>query len=185
MKLTVTSRTGEKKSDVKKIRREGNIPGIVYAPGKTPEKIIVNGSEYGALMRKVKSGQLPTTVFTLVAGNKQQKAIVKEVQYEITRYEVSHLDFEELNDDVLVKIKVPITITGAVDCVGVKLGGTLRQVVRFVEVECLPKHIPSEFVVDVKDLGIGQVKRLADLKVPEKVRPLAKETEVLIVVAKV
>src|SRR5690348_16311478 len=98
MKLTVTSRTGVKKSDVKQIRREGNVPGVIYAPGKTPEMITVNGNEYGALIRKVRPGQLSTTVFTLVSGSKQRKAIVKEVQYEITRYEVSHLDFEELED---------------------------------------------------------------------------------------
>ncbi len=184
MKLTVTSRTGVKKSDVKQIRREGNVPGVIYAPGKTPEMVTVSGSEYGALLRKVKPGQLPTTVFTLVSGSKERKAIVKEVQYEITRYEVSHLDFEELKDDVLVKVKVPITIVGAADCVGVKLGGTLRQVVRFIEVECLPKNIPAEFVVDVKDLGIAQVKRVEDLGISEKVHPLAKKEEVVVVVAK-
>ncbi len=185
MKLTVTSRTGEKKSDVKKIRREGNIPGIIYAPGKSPEQVVVNGNEYGALMRQVKPGRLSTTVFTLISEGKQRNAIVKEVQYEITRYEVSHLDFEELQDSVVVKIKVPITIVGAVDCIGVKLGGTLRQVTRFIEVECLPKNIPTEFVIDVKDLGIGQVKRLGDIAVSEKVKPLAKADEVLVVVAKV
>lgn len=184
MKLTVTSRTGVKKSDVKQIRRAGNIPGVIYAPGKTPEMITVNGSEYGALIRKVKPGQLSTTVFTLVVDSKQRKAILKEVQYEITRYEVSHLDFEELKDDVPVKIKVPIAITGAVDCVGVKLGGALRQVARFIEVECLPKHIPTEFVVDVKDLGIAQVRRLEDMNIPDKVRPLVGKDEVVVVVAK-
>ncbi len=184
MKFTVTARASQKKSDTKQLRREGNIPGIIYAPGKEPEMIVVNGTEYATAMRSIKSGQLPTTVFTLVLGNKQRKAILKEVQYEITNYQVSHLDFEELNDDVLVQVKVPINITGGVDCAGVKLGGFLRQVIRFVKVECLPKHIPTEFMIDVRELGIAQSKRLSDIVLPKGVRPLAGLDEVVVVIAK-
>lgn len=184
MKLTVTSRTGRKKTDAKQTRRDGNIPGIIYAPGKTPEAIVINGNEYATLTRKITPGQLSTTIFTLQMGNKERKAILKEVQYEITRYQVSHLDFIELIDDQPVQVKVPITITGAVDCIGVKLGGFLRQVIRFLEVECLPKHIPTEFAIDVRDLGIAQVKRLSDLKISDKVKPLAEMDEVVVVIAK-
>ncbi|MBI2742539.1 MAG: 50S ribosomal protein L25/general stress protein Ctc [Chlamydiales bacterium] len=184
MKLTVTARAQKKKSDTKQVRREGNIPGIIYSPGKEPELIVINGIEYATLMRSVESGRLPTTIFTLVFGKKERRAILKEVQYEITNYQVSHLDFQELHEDVLVQVKVPISITGAADCPGVKLGGFLRQVIRTVQVECLPKHIPTEFVVDVKDLGIAQSKRLSDINLPKHVRPLAKMDEVLAVIAK-
>ena len=184
MKLTVTSRAGRKKTDTKQTRREGNIPGILYAAGKTPEAIVVDGKEYATLTRKITPGQLSTTVFALQMGGKERKAILKEVQYEITRYDVSHLDFIELIEGQPVQVKIPVTITGAVDCAGVKLGGFLRQVVRFVEVECLPKHLPTEFVIDVRELGIGQVKRVSDLKIPEKVTPLIGKDDVIVVIAK-
>jgi large subunit ribosomal protein L25 len=184
MKLTVNAREGETKSAIKQVRRQGNIPGIIYAPGQTPESVVVDGTEFATAMRGIKPGQLPTTVFTLAGGKKERKAILKEIQYAITTYQVSHLDFEELKDDVKVQVKVPITLTGASDCIGVKLGGFLRQVVRFIEVECLPKHLPKEFEVDVRDLGITQVKRLSDLSMPTHVRPLANMEEVIVVVAK-
>ncbi len=184
MKLTVTARSKEKKSDTKQLRREGNIPGVIYAPGKEPETIVVNGTEYATAMRSIKAGQLPTTVFTLVAGSKKRQAILKEVQYGITNYRVSHLDFEELQDDVPVEVKVPVNVIGGVDCAGVKLGGFLRQVVRFVRVECLPKHIPAEFVVDVRELGIAQSKRLSDIAMPKGVRPLMDLDKVVVIVAK-
>jgi len=74
-----------------------------------------------------------------------------------------HLDFEELKPDTVVSVKVPIECTGVVDCVGVKLGGVVRQVIRYVKVRCLPKNIPSVFQVDVKDLSINQSRRLNDL----------------------
>lgn len=184
MKLAVKQRVGEKKKDVKDVRREGNIPAIIYSSKGQPEKLEVNGTEFQAILREMKSGQLPTTLFTLHDGNKERRAIIKDIQYHITSYIVTHIDFEELVDGVTVCVKVPVNCTGVAECMGIKLGGFLRQVVRHVKVECLPKHIPSEFVVDVRDLGIRQSKRLRDVAMPSGVRAIAKPEEVLVVIAK-
>lgn len=184
MKLAVEKRVSEKKKDVKDIRREGNIPAIIYFSKGQPEKLVVNGEEFKAALRNMKPGQLPTTVFTLSDGTKSRKAIVKDIQYQPTTYVVSHIDFEELVEDVPVNVKVPVNCAGVADCTGIKLGGFLRQVVRHVKVQCLPKHIPSEFIVDVKDLGIRQSKRMKDVSLPAGVKALARPEEVLVVIAK-
>lgn len=184
MKLTVKSREGEKKGDIKQIRREGNIPAIIYSSSTKPEKMIVDGMEFAAILRGVLPGQLPTTIFTLSNGKKERKAIIKDIQYHLTTYKVSHIDFEELLEEVPVSVKVPVNCTGVVDCVGIKLGGFLRQVTRHVKVECLPKNIPAEFLIDVRDLGIRQSKRLKDIAMPQGVRPLAGTDEVIVVIAK-
>jgi len=184
MKLTMKSRDGEKKADIKQIRREGNIPAIIYSSSTKPEKLIIDGTEFAAILRGVLPGQLPTTVFTLNDGKKERRAIIKDIQYHLTTYRVSHIDFEELLDNVPVSVKVPVNCIGIVDCVGIKLGGFLRQVTRHVKVECLPKHIPSEFIIDVRDLGIRQSKRLKDIAMPQGVRPLASTDEVIVVIAK-
>jgi large subunit ribosomal protein L25 len=184
MKLAVKNRVGEKKKDIKEIRREGNIPAIIYSSKSQPEKLIVTGPEFNAILREMKPGQLPTTIFVLSDGKKERRAIIKDIQYHLTTYIVSHIDFEELIDNVPVSVKVPVNCIGVGDCVGIKLGGFLRQVVRHVKVECLPKNIPAEFLVDVKELGIRQSKRLKDLAMPSGVRPLAKPEEVVVVIAK-
>jgi large subunit ribosomal protein L25 len=184
MKLAVKQRVGEKKKDIKEIRREGNIPAIIYSSKGQPEKLIISGAEFSTILREMKPGQLPTTVFVLSDGKKERRAIIKDIQYHLTTYNVSHIDFEELVDDVPVCIKVPVNCIGVGNCTGIKLGGFLRQVVRHVQVECLPKNIPSEFIVDVKDLGIRQSKRLKDLVMPSGVRPLANPEEVVVVIAK-
>lgn len=184
MELTVKARESEKKSDVKKIRREGDIPSILYSSKTAPETLIINGTEFASALRQIKSGQLPTTIFTLKGGKHQRRAIVKDIQYHLTTYNVTHLDFEELADDVPVCVKVPVNCVGVADCIGVKLGGFLRQVVRHVKVECLPRHIPDQFLLDVKDLGIRQSKRLKDIVLPKGIRFLARPEEVLVVIAK-
>ena len=184
MKLAVKKREGEKKKDLKQIRRDGNVPAIVYSSKSQAETVIIDGAQFNAILRDMKPGQLPTTIFTLVDGKKEKRAIIKDIQYHLTTYRVSHIDFEELIENVPVSVKVPVNCIGVGDCIGIKLGGFLRQVVRHVKVECLPNHIPSEFLVDVKDLGIRQSKRLKDIAMPNGVRPLTSTEEVVVVIAK-
>lgn len=184
MKLTITPRSAKAKGEIKQIRRKGNIPAVVYAPGEKAESIEVNGAEFGALVREIKAGHLPTSVFTLVIGNKEVKAIIKDIQYNMINYKVSHIDFEKLSDKVLITVNVPVTCAGIVDCVGIKLGGFLRQVYRTVSVECLPGVMPKEFVIDIRELGIGQSRRLSDIPMPKGVKPLEDMKKVLVVIGK-
>lgn len=184
MKLTVTNRPAARKSEAKEIRRKGNIPAVLYSAGNSCENLEINGDQFKAVIRGIKSGRLSTTRFTLSDGKKDRAAIVKDIQYHPTTYQILHLDFEELIDNTPVNVKVPIHCTGIVECMGIKLGGFLRQVIRTVKVECLPQDIPTEFLVDIRDLGIRQSKRLRDLKFPSGVRPLAPVEEVVVVIAK-
>jgi large subunit ribosomal protein L25 len=185
MKLQVCKRNLLKKSETKRIRREGGIPCALYVRGKATDTMTVQGSEFSVLMRGLQPGRLSTAIFTLVdEQGKMHKAILKEIQYEPTTYAVVHLDFEELFDDVKVKLKVPIECIGIVDCVGIKLGGVLRQVLRHVSVCCLPKDIPSTFQLDVKSLALFESKRLSDIEIPQTIRPLTNLNEVAVVIAK-
>jgi len=185
MKLKVFKREQVKKSESNRIRREGNIPAVVYVRGKPTEAVVIDGTEFSSFLRTVQQGRLSTTVFSLKEeGGKERRTILKEIQYHPTTYQVQHLDFEELFDDVPVTLNVPIECTGVVDCVGVKLGGVLRQVIRKLRVRCLPKDIPTFFTVDVRSMGQNDKKRLADLEIPQTVKPVANLNEVAIVIAK-
>lgn len=185
MKLQVFKRADLKKSTTKKIRREGQIPAVLYVRGQATEAIGIEATEFSSMLRTIKPGRLSTVVFNLSDGHgKERRAILKEVQYEPTTYNVHHLDFEELFNDAQISVKVPIECIGVADCVGVKAGGNLRQVLRAVRVRCLPKDIPTVFQFDVKNMGINETKRLEDLDIPNTVRPLANLREVAVVVAK-
>lgn len=184
MKLAVSKRTSGKKGETNKLRREGNIPAIMYGANKPGIPIHVKADEIKSILRNIKSGLLATTVFELTEGSHKHKAIIKEIQYHVTSYEVEHIDFALVSDDKPVTVNVPIQMTGVADCVGVKLGGFIRQVVRTLKVTCLPKHIPQELTVDVANLNIAQSITLADISIPSNVRPVAKMTEVAVIVGK-
>lgn len=185
MKLNVFKRKQIKQSESNRIRREGNIPAVIYERGKEGRSVAINGAEFSSMMRNVLPGRLSTTVFSLKdEDGKVLTALVKDIQYHITTYKVLHLDFEELSDKELVKVNVPIECVGVVDCIGVKLGGVLRQVVRHIRVRCLPKDIPQSFTIDVRTMGQNDKKRLKDLEIPQSIKPISDLNEVAIIIAK-
>jgi large subunit ribosomal protein L25 len=185
MKLNYCERIRQRKSDTSRLRKEGVIPAVIYSSGKGSSSISVIESDYTALLRTVKPGHLSTQVFELTDGaGVARRAILKDIQYHPTNYQIIHLDFEELIKDHKVNVKVPIEWINVADCVGVKLGFVLRAVIRSIRVSCLPDDIPVAFQLDVKELGPRDSKRLKDLDIPNNVRPLQSLEEVAVVVAK-
>lgn len=186
MKLQAVKRAAHSKSEAKKLRREGFIPAVLYVKGKEGETLAVQASEFNTHLRQVKSGHLPTTIFSLVdEKGKERRVLVKDIQYNVTSYAVTHLDFEELLPKHKVNVKVPIECVGQVDCVGIKLGGVLRQVIRHMRL-CVedPKDIPPYFELDIRELGLKQSKRLSDIPLPKTARPLDNLNEVVAVIVK-
>ncbi|MBT3394353.1 MAG: 50S ribosomal protein L25 [Waddliaceae bacterium] len=185
MKLSVTKRAKATKKEAKRFRREGNIPAVIYSTRNDAENIVVDGEEFATAMRAIEKGGLPTTTFTLTDGEgKERRAVVKDIQYHITSYDILHLDFVELFDDVTVRVNVPIRFKGVEKCEGIKLGGVLRSVIRYCNVSCLPADIPQQFVLDVSKLAMTQSLRLRDIAFSKGVKPLSNVDEVAVVIAK-
>jgi large subunit ribosomal protein L25 len=184
MKLAVHKRISGKKGENNRLRREGHVPGILYGTKQAGTPVYVKGDEFQTILRGLKPGLLATTVFEIQDGAQKHKAVIKDVQYHVATYAIEHLDFEILSDDKPVTINVPIQMVGALDCAGVKLGGSLRQVIRSLKVSCLPKDIPQTFSLDVRALELSQCKRLSDIEIPNGIRPLAEMNNVAIIVAK-
>lgn len=185
MKLSIVQRKAGKKSSAKVLRREGKIPAILYGPRQeSGHPIAVERAEIDALLRATPSQLLSTTVLELLEGEKSMRVIVKEVQYHPVTYAILHIDFFLVEDDLPLTVNVPIQLVGTAECAGVKLGGFIRQVIRFLKVKCRLKDLPREFILDIQALGLSEVKRLSDIALPKEVRPLAKMNEVAVVIAK-
>lgn len=185
MDLLISKREKMGKCANRRIRREGGIPAVVYSKGEAGDNVTVNRGSYEAALRQIKPGHLPTTIFNLKEeGGKDRKVLVKDVHYHATTYDVEHLDLEELHEDVEVNAKVPIVCTGQGRCEGIKEGGVLRQVIRHTRVRCLPKHLPSEFQLDISSLKMKESKRLSDLSFADELRPLDNLQEVAAAIVK-
>jgi large subunit ribosomal protein L25 len=182
--IDVVPREKGTKGKVKNLRRLGDIPAVLYVPSKESENIAVNGEQFRAILRNMKNGHLATTVFLVKYKNESFKAIVKDINYETVSYDVIHLDLQRLDDKAEVTITVPIQYVGEDECAGIKLGGFLRKIVRGVKVKCLPKDIPAEFLIDVKNLGISDAKKISDIVMPTGVKAVSSLDKVAAVIAK-
>lgn len=184
MKLTAFVRSKGKKSELTKIRNAGDIPSVFYGPNQPSKSIFLKGSDFQEILRKITPGQLATQIFDLSLEGKDYKALIKEIQYHRTTYQIEHVDFEMVTDPVPVTVNASISCKNVVECVGVKKGGMLRQILRKVKVSCLLKNMPSSFEVDVAEMEIGQNKKLKDIFFPEGVTPIANLEEVVVAVSK-
>jgi large subunit ribosomal protein L25 len=185
MKLKIAKREVNSRSQIKALRREGIIPAVIYHNTKESEALSIHAAEFAALLRTVPPGRLSTRRFTLTdASGGTRVAILKDIQYHPVTYQVIHLDFEELVDNLSVNVKIPIECVGVADCIGIKQGGFLRQVLRSIRVNCMPQDIPEFFTLNVQEMGMRDCKKIKDLTIPQSVKPLVNMNEVVVVIAK-
>jgi len=161
------------KNAARRVRRSGNIPAVVYGAKKESVAVTVNPKQISRILHS-ESGH--NTVFDLKVGSEQSKAMIVDWQYEPIKGSLLHIDLKRIAMDKALRVKVPVQLTGVPE--GVKThGGILEQIVREVEIECLPSDIPDHIDVDVTPLVFGQVLRVSDLPHSGKLKFITDETQ--------
>ena len=172
-KIEVSKRElSNKKSFVKNLRNNGEIPGVYYShDSKESIPFMVTQK---VLREALKSN---AQVYKINVGNKLRDVIIKSMQYHPMTEEIVHIDLYGVDMDTKVTVKVPIIIIG--QAIGIKEGGVLNQNMTELEVECLPSDIPQNIEVDISDLGLGDALRLENITVSETLA-LVGESDALI-----
>jgi len=150
-----------KKSFVKGLRHNGDIPGIYYShDSKESIPFMVTQK---VLREALKSD---SQVYKINVGSKTRDVIIKSIQYHPITEKMIHIDLYGVDMDTKVVVKVPIVIIG--QSVGVKdEGGVLNQSMTEVEIECLPQYIPQHIEADISDLAIGDTLRLDNINLAD------------------
>lgn len=172
--VVATPRTGKfNKNAARRVRVAGKIPAVLYGAGHEPVAVEVDPK---AISRILFSESGHNTIFDLTLGEQVNaaKAMIVDWQREPINDKLIHIDLKRIALDKVLRVSVPIKLVGT--SVGVKTqGGILDQVLREVEIECLPADIPSHIDIDVTNLGLHQVLRVSDLPHNEKVKFLEDE----------
>lgn len=158
------ARTG--KSGVRSIRRAGKVPGVVYGI-QEPTPLTVCPKELESLLGTRAGSNVVFQLRVEGEAGTERPAIVKALQRDSMRGTIMHADFLEIRMDEKIQVAIPVALVG--ESPGEKLGGTLSQLLREMEVECLPHAIPDELAVDVSGVGLGDVVHVRDLRLPEGV----------------
>jgi large subunit ribosomal protein L25 len=164
--LEAQTREPGTKNHARRVRREGKIPAVVYGAGKDSLPISVDPR---VVTRILNSDTGHNTIFDLAMDGEKTKAMIVDWQYEPIKGRLLHIDLKRIALDKVLRVSVPIELTG--EATGVKQeGGILEQMLREVEIECLPADIPSHIDVDVSELTFGKVLRVADLPHSDKLK---------------
>ncbi|HTW60241.1 MAG TPA: 50S ribosomal protein L25 [Terracidiphilus sp.] len=160
------------KNAARRVRAAGKIPAVLYGPGHEPVAVEVEPKQISRILFS-ETGH--NTIFDVqLDGQATAKAMIVDWQREPIKDQLIHIDLKRIALDKTLRVKVRVKLMGVP--VGVKTeGGILDQVLREVEIECLPADIPSHIDVDVSGLGMHQVLRVNGLPHSEKIRYLSSE----------
>ena len=149
------------KNAARRLRRQGQVPGVLYGGDGKSVTLAVNTKQLAAILRS-ESGH--NTIFKVKLPTGDQPAMLKDWQVDPLLGSLLHVDLLRVAMDVRIHVMVPVHTFGEPQ--GVKLqGGIFEMVTREVEVECLPSDIPGEIRVDVSELMIGKQLRVGDLPI--------------------
>ncbi|WP_058187351.1 50S ribosomal protein L25 [Terracidiphilus gabretensis] len=160
------------KNAARRVRVAGKIPAVLYGAGHEAIAVEVDPRQISRILYS-ESGH--NTIFDVdLSGTGTAKAMIVDWQLDPIKDSLIHIDLKRIALDKTLKVSVPIRLVGT--AIGVKAeGGILDQVLREVEIECLPGDIPSHIDVDVTNLALHAVVRVKDLPHTDKYKFLAEE----------
>jgi len=177
--ITSSLRESTGKGPNRQLRRSGKIPAVLYGHPRESVSLVVDPKE---ILKILHSQAGENTIFELnIPGSDKVNCLIKEYQLEPVSQELLHADFYEVAMDQKLQLHVPLIPRG--EAYGVKTeGGLLAVVHRELKVECLPVDIPEHLEVDVTSMKIGDLLRVRDIPVSDKIKILADADEVVVTV---
>jgi len=173
--IQAEARQGTGKGVARKLRAVGKVPAVVYGRGIDPIAVAVDRM---SLIRAFKTDAGRNVLIDLEVEGDTHLTLARELQRDAVKGTILHVDFLKIARDVEIEVDVPIHIAG--ESPGVKEGGVIEHHIWSVRVACLPGNVPERLDADVSTMIIGDMLRVADLKVPEGVTVLTNAEEAVL-----
>ena len=158
--MQVQIRNEKGKQAAKKLRNHGLIPGILYGVGEKPTPLSLDRKELTVLLNKY--GRNKVFELSLGAG-KKVNAFIYEIQHSALSGDINHVDFKHISLKEKIHVILPVHLEGIPE--GVKNeGGIIEMILHRLEVKGLPTDIPGQIIIDVKDMHLGDVVHVRDIK---------------------
>jgi large subunit ribosomal protein L25 len=180
--LVAEFRETQGKGASRRLRHEGKVPAILYGGHTAARNLTLSHQK---LMIMLENERFYSTILSLKVGDQTQAAILKDVQRHPFKNAIVHIDFQRVEENEKIRIRVPLHFTGAAASPGVKSqGGIVSHMRNEAEVTCLPKDLPEFIEVDISGLSLNESIHLSQLKVPDGVVlvELAKEDAAVVAI---
>ncbi len=180
--LVAEFRETQGKGASRRLRHDGKVPAILYG-GHLDARALTLSHQKLSLM--LENERFYSTILNLKVGNDSQAAILKDVQRHPYKNAIVHVDFQRVEENEKIRIKIPLHFKGESISPGVKTqGGIVSHMRNDVEVSCLPKDLPEFIEVDLSGLSLNESIHLSQLKIPDGVHlvDLAKEDAAVVAI---
>ena len=166
--LEANIRDNSTKGQLNAIRKNGNVPAIVYGGKDKNQKISVSKKLLKLLIEK---DNFLSNIITLKIDGKSQDVLPREIKHDILSDEPTHVDFLRVLPGVKIKIEVPVNFINHEKSPGLKRGGVLNIVRRKVELKCPSEKIPESLTLDLDGIDIGESFKISSVKLEPEVIP--------------
>jgi large subunit ribosomal protein L25 len=183
MKVIAFTRTLQGTGASRRLRKAGQTPGVVYG-GVTPAQSI--SLDHNALYHALKKEAFHSSILDMDIDGVQQQVLLRDFQMHAFKQLVLHADFQRVDANQKIHMKVALHFINADVSPAVKLaGGIISHVMSELEISCLPGQLPEFITVDLSTIDVGHSIHLGDLKLPEGVTAIAHGDNQTVAVASV
>jgi large subunit ribosomal protein L25 len=167
IEISATKRDVKGTGASRRLRHAGSVPGILYGGGKEPISLDL---EQKSLFLQFRHEAFHASILTLNLEGNKEAVLLRDYQMHPVRNTIQHIDFQRVNENEKIHVKVPFHFINAEVSPGVKLnGGIVSHIMTEANISCLPKNLPEFIEVDLATIDIGQSIHLSEIKMPEGV----------------
>jgi large subunit ribosomal protein L25 len=172
--FTAFARQKEGRGASRRLRVTGRAPGIVYGGAEKPQTIEL---DHNALIHALKKEAFHSTILNMTLGETTQRVLLRDVQMHPFRHEVLHIDFQRVDENRKIHVKVPLHFANGDKSPAATTDAIISHVLTELDVSCLPKDLPAFIEVDLSTLAVGQSIHVADLTLPPGVTAVTRGGE--------
>ena len=152
---------------VRRLRREGDVPAVLYGGDKENLSIAIN---HDVLFHSLEKEEFHSAIIVINTDGNREEAILRDVQRHPHKTSILHADFQRVDANRVLTMTMPIHFIGEEECEGVKIdGGMISHLINDIEISCLPKDLPEQIELDVSDMRLNDSLHLSDISLPEGV----------------
>ena len=174
MKIEVTAfpRTQHGSGASRRLRVKGRVPAIVYGADKPAQEVEI---DHHSLLIHLKREAFHSSILDLALNGEKAQVLLRDYQMHPWRPQVLHVDFQRVDRNRKIRMRVPLHFVNGEIAPGVKAGGGVVQTaMNELDIQCLPDDLPEFIEVDLKDLELNETLHATEIVMPKGVEPIAK-----------
>ena len=150
----------------RRLRRLGKVPAVIYGAGRPPRSVSL---EHNKVLQQLDNESFYSSILSIKVGDKDQAAILKDVQRHPSKPEIYHLDLQRIVAGEKIRMQVPLHFLGEDVAPGVKEGGVVSHLMTEISITCLPEDLPEYLELDISELDMDAMLHLSNVPIPDGV----------------